>query len=250
MADPAIFLTGTGTGVGKTVVGCALAALWAAQGRGPRVLKPAETGCARRGAGLHPADAWALREAAGDARPLEEICPHRYAPPMAPAHAAEEEGSAPPDPEAVARAVAALRQAPGPLLVEGAGGLLVPLAPGVQMIDLARRCSLALLVVAPLGLGALNAAQLTVRAARAEGLPVAGIVLNDLEGEETPAARRNPSAIEELCDAPLLGVFPHLPGIGDAIGGGTHPGSGARPGSAAADRLRRAAAALDLAALV
>lgn len=218
MPDPAIFLTGTGTGVGKTVVGCALAAHWAAAGRRPRVLKPAETGCARKGGELFPADAWALKEISGDPRPMTEICPYRYAAPMAPAHAAETEG-APPDLDAIEEAIAALRSSPGPLLVEGAGGLLVPLAPGAQMIDLAVRCRLTLLIVAPLGLGTLNDTQLTLRAARAEGLPVAGIILSDLDGEETPAARRNPAAIEALCDAPLLGVFPHLPGVRDLLYG-------------------------------
>jgi dethiobiotin synthetase len=242
MSEPAFFLTGTGTGVGKTVVGCALASVWAAAGRGPRVLKPAESGCERRAGGLHPADAAALRAAAGDPRPLEAVCPYRYSLPMAPAHAAEEEGN-PPDPAAITAAAAALRKEAGPLLVEGAGGLLVPFSPGVRMSDLAARCRLDLLVVAPLGLGALNHTQLTVRAARAEGLRVAGIVLNDLKGEETPAARRNPSAVGELCDAPLLGVFPHLPGIGTAIQ------EGVPPGSLAAKRLRHAAEGLDFARL-
>ncbi|MBI3128082.1 MAG: dethiobiotin synthase [Candidatus Tectomicrobia bacterium] len=242
MPDPAIFLTGTGTGVGKSVVGCALAAAWAARGLGPRVFKPAESGCERRGGALHPEDAWTLRQAAGDPRPIEEVCPYRYALPLAPAHAAEEEGN-PPDAGRLLGMIAALRRAPGPLLVEGAGGLLVPLAPGLQMIDLARGAGLGLLIVAPVGLGTLNHTQLTVRAARAEGIPVAGIVLNDLTGEDTPAARRNPGAIEELCGAPLLGVFPHLPGIGAELR------RGAGPGTPAAARLAEAAERLDLAAL-
>jgi dethiobiotin synthetase len=242
MNDPAIFLTGTGTGVGKTVVGCALASLWAAAGRGPRVLKPAESGCAAREGGLHPRDAWALKVAAGDGRPLDEICPYRYGNPMAPAHAAEEEGG-PPDIERIAETITALRSRPGPLLVEGAGGLLVPLGPGSRMIDIAARCGLALLIVAPLGLGALNDTQLTVRAARAEGLSVAGIVLNDRTGEDSPAARRNPAAIGELCDARLLGVFPYLSGIDAELE------RGAAPESQAAARLREAARGIDFAAI-
>ncbi len=247
MADPAIFLTGTGTGAGKTVLGCALAAVWAGGGRAPRVFKPAESGCERRGgtgsgSALHPADAFALQSAAGDMRPLEEICPYRYALPMAPAHAAEEEGD-PPDLHRIAADIIGLLGEPGPLLVEGAGGLLVPLGPGARMIDIPVRCGLALLIAAPLGLGALNDTQLTVRAARAEGLSVAGIVLCDLTGEKSPAARRNPPAIEELTDAPLLGVFPHLPGIGLELE------EGAAPGSAAAGRLLEAAGGIDFAAL-
>jgi dethiobiotin synthetase len=212
MGDPAIFLTGTGTGVGKTVVGCALALRWAAEGRGPRVYKPAESGCESKGESLYPADAAALKAAAGDGRPLNEICPYRYALPMAPAHAAEEEGN-PPDIAKIVNTICELRSRPGPLLVEGAGGLLVPLGPGARMSDVARRCGLDILIVAPLGLGTLNDTQMTVRVARDEGLAIAGIILNDLTGTESPSARRNPSAIEELCDAPLLGVFPHISGL-------------------------------------
>ena len=95
MSDIAIFLTGTGTGVGKTVAGCIIAAHWAAQGRSPRVMKPAESGCALEGGRLVPRDALALKTAAGDPRPVHEICPYRYEIPLTPAHAAEREGGAP-----------------------------------------------------------------------------------------------------------------------------------------------------------
>ncbi len=224
MGDPAIFLTGTGTGVGKTVVACALALRWAAQGRRPRVYKPAESGCELKSEGLYPADATALKAAAGDGRPLSEICQYRYALPMAPAHAAEEEGN-PPEIEKIVDAISELRSRPGPLLVEGAGGLLVPLGPGTRMSDVARRCRLDVLIVAPLGLGTLNDTQMTVRVAREEGLSVAGIILNDLTGMESPSTRRNPSAIEELCDAPLLGVFPHISGLDSGMKESTEAGS-------------------------
>lgn len=242
MPDPAIFITGTGTGVGKTVVGCALAALWADSGRRPRAFKPAESGCERKSGNLEPLDARALQAAAGDDRPLAEICPYRYEHPMAPAHAAEIEGS-PVDVERIVESVSSWRDRPGPLLVEGAGGLLVPLVPGVLMSDVVSRCGLSLLIVAPLGLGTLNDTQLTVRAARAEKIPIAGIVLNDLTGKDTPAARRNPSAIRELCDAPLLGVFPYLRNIEAGLG------EGAGPGSQTAGRLLKAARDVDFGAL-
>ena len=121
--------------------------------------------------------------------------------------------------------------------------MLVPLGPGTRMYDIAARGGLALLIVAPLGLGALNDTQLTVRAARAEGLSVAGIVLNDRTGEDSPAARRNPAAIGELCDARLLGVFPYLSGIDAELE------RGAAPESRAAERLREAARGIDFAAI-
>ncbi len=242
MAVPAIFITGTGTGVGKTVIGCALAAHWAAAGREPQVFKPAESGCQRGDDGYHPLDARALQIAAGDDRPLAEICPHRFGLSMAPAHAAEIEGGAP-KLESIVDTIFRLRARPGPLLVEGAGGLLVPLAPGALMSDVVTRSDLALLVVAPLGLGTLNDTQLTVRAARTEKISVAGIILNDLTGEDTRAARRNPSAIQELCGAPLLGVFPYLEGIGEALL------EGAAPGSETAARLLEAGGKVDFGAL-
>ncbi len=242
MGDPAIFLTGTGTGVGKTVVGCALVSLWASSGRKARVFKPVESGCGQIDGSLYPVDAVALKQAGGDERPIDEICPYRYALPMAPAHAAEEEGN-PPDIDHIEEIVSELKKQPGPLLVEGAGGLLVPLARGVLMSDLVKRCDLTLLIVAPLGLGTLNDTQLTVRAARAEGLSVAGVVLNNLTGDDSPAARRNPSAIEELSDTRLLGVFPHLPEIETEIR------EGVCAGSRAAERLREAAGWIDFSSL-
>ena len=70
MSDIAIFLTGTGTGVGKTVAGCVVAARWAAEGRSPRVMKPAESACTLKDGHLIPRDALALKTAAGDPRPL------------------------------------------------------------------------------------------------------------------------------------------------------------------------------------
>lgn len=238
MSDPAIFLTGTGTGVGKTVAGCVIAAHWAARGRRPLVMKPAESGCAVREGRLIPRDALALRAASGDARPDAEICPHRYRAPLAPAHAAEREG-APPDVGRLIASIASLRREGGPLLVEGAGGLLVPLACGVFMLDLARLCDLPLLIVAPLGLGSINHTLLTAREARRGGLEVAGVILSDTTGEAAPAAERNPAAIAELCDAPLLGVIPHLAGADDVLPRAT-------PGSAAACRLLSLARGLRL----
>lgn len=242
MAEPAIFITGTGTGVGKTIVGCALAARWAADGRRPRVLKPVESGCERIHEKYHPSDAHALKTVSGDRRSLTDVCPYRFGLPMAPAHAAEIEGRMP-EPERIVDGILSLRSRPGPLLVEGAGGLLVPLAPGVLMSDIVTRSSLNLLVIAPLGLGTLNDTQLTVRAAQAENISVAGIVLNDLTGEDTQASRRNPSAIQELCDVPLLGVFPYLEGIDEILRGD------ASPGSELAVRLLEAGSHVDFSAL-
>lgn len=243
MSDIAIFLTGTGTGVGKTVAGCVIAAYWAAEERSPRVMKPAESGCAREGGRLVPRDALALKTSSGDPRPLDEICPYRYEVPLTPAHAAEREGE-PPDVGGIVAQVAALKEEGKPLLVEGAGGLLAPLAEGVSMSDLARRANLALVIIAPLGLGTINHTLLSVREAKRQGLRILGVILSDTTGDATPAAERNPAAVAELCgaDAPLLGVIPHLAGVDGIIARAT-------PGTEAAGRLLRLAEGLRLDAL-
>lgn len=240
MSDIAIFLTGTGTGVGKTVAGCVIAAHWAAQGLDPRVVKPAESACVLKDGRLVPRDALALKTAAGDPRPIDEICPYRYEVPLTPAHAAEREGE-PPDVGGIVAQVEALKEEGKPLLVEGAGGLLAPLAEGVLMIDLARRANLALVIVAPLGLGAINHTLLSVREARRQGLRLLGVILSDTTGEATPATERNPAAVAELCgaDAPLLGVIPYLAGVDETM-------AGAAPGTEAAGRLLRLAENLKL----
>ena len=240
MSDIAIFLTGTGTGVGKTVAGCVIAAHWAAQGLGPRVMKPAESACVLKDGRLVPRDALALKTAAGDPRPVEEICPYRYEIPLTPAHAAEREGE-PPDVGSIVAQVEALKEEGKPLLVEGAGGLLAPLAEGVLMSDMARRANLALVIVAPLGLGTINHTLLSVREAKRQDLRLLGVILSDTTGDATPAAERNPAAVAELCgaDAPLLGVIPYLAGVDEMM-------AGAAPGTEDAGRLLRLGQALDL----
>ncbi|MCY3822649.1 MAG: dethiobiotin synthase [Nitrospinae bacterium] len=243
MSDIAIFLTGTGTGVGKTVAGCVIAAHWAAQDLDPRVMKPAESACAFMDGSLVPRDALALKTAAGDPRPLDEICPYRYEVPLTPAHAAEREG-APPDLERIVEQIEALKKECGPLLVEGAGGLLAPLAEGVSMSDLARRANLPTVLVAPLGLGTINHTLLSVREAKRQGLAILGVILSDTTGEATPAAERNPAAVAELCgpDAPLLGVIPYLAGVYEMM-------AGAAPGTQDAEQLLRLGQGLNLDAL-
>ena len=174
---------------------------------------------------------------------MDEICPYRYEIPLTPAHAAEREGAAP-DLERIAGSIEALRGEGRPLLVEGAGGLLAPLAEGVLMSDLAYRANLPLVLVAPLGLGTINHTLLSVREAERQGLRLLGVILSDATGEATPAAEQNPAAIAELCgeNAPFLGVIPYLAGADEII-------ARAAPGSEAAGVLIRLGQGLTLNAL-
>lgn len=198
-----LFVTGTDTGVGKTEVSCAILAGARAAGLDVAAMKPAESGVT---AG-EPSDSQRLLAAAGGGDDPALVCPYRFAAPLAPAVAARLAGV-----EvrleailAAARALAARHQA---LLVEGAGGLLVPLTPAETYADLAVRLALPVLVVARAGLGTVNHTALTVEALRARGLRVAGVILNRTAPGDDPSVPHNAGEIERLTGAPVLASLP------------------------------------------
>lgn len=202
----AYFVTGTDTGVGKTTVACAILAAARARGLTVDAIKPVETGCsADAGGQLHPADAVALARAAGQDQPRAL---QLFAAPLAPAVAAELEGRAV-DVDLLVEGVARARAAaPDLLLVEGAGGLLVPLTAHLDMAGFAVQLGLPLLVVARDGLGTINHTLLTLEAAARRGLTVAGVVLNAaLPGTPRRDAERNALEISRRGSARLLGIL-------------------------------------------
>lgn len=208
-----LFVTGTDTGVGKTVVSCALARALRARGHDVGVMKPVETGVEASG----PADALALRSAAGVEDPLEWICPERFALPAAPNVAAAAEGREV-KLDAVRTAFARLAATHEVCLVEGAGGFLVPIRNGYAMADLARELGLPVLVVARAALGTINHTRLTLEAIEARALPLAGVVISHAGGPLSPADARNLEALKTELGARLVGEIPPLPagGIPDA----------------------------------
>ena len=203
-----LFITGTDTGVGKTFVARGIASALRARGRRVGVLKPIETGC---GGALdpQPADALALRAAAGSNLPLERICPYRLDAPLAPDVAARLENVRI-DPARIAAVFRALERDHDVTLVEGAGGLLVPILERYTMADLARDLGLPLLVVVDSKLGAINHTLLTLEAAAARGLPVRGYVLNHASAADEAAAT-NASVLARCTDAPCLGEIAWTP---------------------------------------
>jgi dethiobiotin synthetase len=205
-----LFVTGTDTGVGKTVVASALVGAFRERGLDVVGMKPVETGCLRRGPELEPADGAMLREASGGEEPLSAICPLRFAHPLAPLVAAELEGRTI-EQGSLMRAVRELAARHDALVVEGVGGLLVPVAPGFSVADMAREAGFPLLVVTSAFLGTLNHTLLTVEHALGAGLSVAGVVLclHRAPGG-TLAEETNPAALRRLLPVPLLGVFPFL----------------------------------------
>lgn len=202
---PGIFVSGTDTGVGKTVVTTTLVRGLRARGIAAGAMKPIETGVGPAG----PADARALLAAAGGADPLEDVCPQRFALPAAPTVAARAEGRSV-DLGAVEAAYARLRARHDWLAVEGAGGLLVPAAEGVTMADLALRLGLPVLIVARAALGTINHTRLSVEAARARGLEVRGVVISHAGGPLSDADAANLEELRREPDAPLLGEVPPL----------------------------------------
>lgn len=204
------FVTGTDTGVGKTTVACAILA--AARQRGLRVdaCKPVETGCRLDDDGLYAADAAALARAShGDEREARALLVYRH--PLAPSVAAELE-HLPIDVDFLVEGVRALRsRRPDLFLVEGAGGLLVPLTDDVDMAELARRLALPILIVARDSLGTINHTLLTIEVAYHRSLEVAGVVVCvSAPGTSAHDAERNALEISRHGGVRVLGIFPHL----------------------------------------
>lgn len=203
----AIFVTGTGTEVGKTVVAAAIARTLAAEGRSVAVFKPAVTGLDDPADG-HPPDHELLRSAAGSAQSDEQVAPYRYGPPASPRLAAAMAGEEI-DPARLRAAAQAAAESAEALVCEGVGGLLVPLAPGYLVRDLAADLGYPLVVVAAPGLGTINHTLLTIESARAAGLEVAAVVLNPWPEAPSEIERDNRKTIAALAGVEVL-TLPRL----------------------------------------
>ena len=207
------FVTGTDTGVGKTVVSCGIARACREQGLDVGVMKPSETGVEAAG----PLDAQALRDAAGCEDPLELICPQTFAMPAAPTVAAAAEATQV-DPAAIRSAWKTLAARHEVMVVEGAGGLLVPVWDGARMADLAAELGLPVVVVARAALGTINHTLLTLEALEQRGLPLAGVVISHATGVLTTADEANVASLRRALGPRLVGeVLPLAAGsVADA----------------------------------
>jgi dethiobiotin synthetase len=193
-------VTGTDTGVGKTVVAAAILALLRRRGLRVAGMKPIETGVER---GDPRSDAVVLARAAGARVPPEDVCPIVLPEPLAPMIAAHRAGIQI-DLAALDAANARLSAGRGAIVVESAGGLLVPLAPRTAFDDLFRHWRLDVIIVAANRLGAVNHTMLTIQAARAAGLRVRCVVLNTVNPEVRSLA-------EELNAETLRAVVQEIP---------------------------------------
>jgi dethiobiotin synthetase len=193
-----VFVSGTGTEVGKSVVAAVIAASLARGGERVAVFKPAVTGLEQPGEPDHEL----LRRAAGSAQDDDGIAPYRYRRPLSPHLAAELENERI-EPSLLLERARSAAAAADAIVCEGVGGLLVPLTPGYLVRDLARELELPLVLAAPPGLGTINHTLLTVEAARAVGLEVAGVVLTPWPGEEGQLERSNLETIAALGRVPV-----------------------------------------------
>ena len=200
-----VVVTGTDTGVGKTVVTAALAAAYLGQGRSVCVVKPAQTGVA-------PDEPGDLEEVARLAGPVTTVEPVRLPDPLAPDLAARVAGVALPSLEKQAGTVRDAATSHDLVLVEGAGGVTVRLGESWSLLELAGAVATSLavgvVVVARPGLGTLNHSVLTVQALRAAGLDVSGLVLGSWPAAPGLTERLNREELPRLTGVPLLGAVP------------------------------------------
>lgn len=205
-----IFITGTDTGVGKTLIAGGLAACCRRGGARVGVMKPVESGCRRTEQGLQPDDALFLKKMAASADALDDIVPYRLEQPLTPSVAAALSGIAI-DLQVISSAYRRLAGHSDLVLVEGAGGLLAPITGHATGMDLIRLLQIPIIVVARNALGTINHTLLTVEHARRSGLIVLGVILNQCAPAPDLSAETNPGIITELSGLPLLGVMPYLP---------------------------------------
>lgn len=211
MKNNGIFIAGTDTAVGKTFVAGGLAEALKKTGVDVGVFKPFESGTASG----HE-DYKILKKMAGVDDPDDRICPFRFREALAPAVAAEREGRQI-DWRRVKDCFEALAARHDYLIVEGAGGLLVPLAPGKTNMDLIGECRFPVLLVARLGLGTINHTLLSLECLKSGGIPCLGIVLNQASQKTGPAEETNPGVLQKLSPVPVLGVVPFMRETGPEI---------------------------------
>ncbi|HSI33319.1 MAG: dethiobiotin synthase [Phycisphaerae bacterium] len=216
---PGLFITATDTDVGKTVIAGAIADHFRRRGRRVAVSKPLATGAVHRREGWVSEDAEFLASCADADHPLDVICPVRYAEPLAPAVAADRAGE-PVDWDAVQRSLDLMTRgtsttpAADVIVIEGVGGVMVPLDAKHTVLDLAKWFGLPAVVVARASLGTINHTLLTVDALRRAGVKVAGVVINRYLADTPPTAEETaPRYIEKFGKVPILTIVPDEPGL-------------------------------------
>lgn len=204
------FVTGTDTGVGKTIISGILITILRAQGLKTGGMKPFETGCLKEGELLVPSDGMFLKDIASMEEPINYITPLCLEKPLAPMVAAEIEGKEI-DLSAVFKAYEYLKKRYEAIIVEGVGGLLVPIKRDYWVIDLIKDFNLPVIVVSRPTLGTINHTLLTIRELLSQRVRVHGIIFNyACQPEGTLAEETNPSQVTRFTHVPVIGTIPYL----------------------------------------
>ena len=218
MPSRGVFVTGTDTEVGKTVVAAGVAAWLRESGLDVGVMKPVSSGLVDHGGQSVNPDALRLKTASGCADGMDAINPFRFELAVAPSVAARQ-ADAKVDIQALCQCYRRLADAHQFMVVEGVGGLLSPVSDEATCADLASLLDLPLLVVAGNRLGCLNHSLLTVEVARARGLGVVGLVLNDGVSDPADASvSTNATELRRLLGRVYLGDIPRLHGSDPCAG--------------------------------
>ncbi len=205
-----IFITGTDTGIGKTVVAGGLACALKKEGIDVGVMKPVQTGCIETAKGLLAPDADFLISMSGVKDDIDLIAPYRFKEPLAPSVAAEIEGREI-DIEKIISSYNKLTQIHNFIIIEGAGGILVPILKEYLFIDLIKSLAVPIIIVARTGLGTINHTLLTARYAHDNGIEIIGVIYNHTDKKEDGIAEKNnPDIIKRLCNIPVLGILPFI----------------------------------------
>ncbi len=210
MGNKGFFVTGTDTGVGKTLVTAQIGKTIQKENISLGIMKPIETGVSSSLVPTTLSDVGLLKTVLEISDSMEDISPYRYQTPAAPLLASRLENK-PINPETIIKAYQKLRSKYSVILAEGAGGLLVPIAKDYLMADLAKDLDLPLIIVARFNLGTINQTALTIEAARARDLKIEGLVFNCLEKDQpTDLEKYNPEILEEIYKVPVIAICPFM----------------------------------------
>jgi dethiobiotin synthetase len=209
-----VFVTGTDTGVGKTLVTAALAMAFKKRGLDVGVMKPIETGVSQ--SRLGQSDAARLQAVVDSEETLGAICPYQFGLPVAPLAAAQAERRVI-DPGVIRQVYRLLSHRYEYTVVEGVGGVHVPVTPQANVMDVVARLKLPVVVVGRSGLGGINHALLTIEALRRKRISIVALVLNRTQPARSALARTQERTTVEFlrkqAGAPVLGPLPYEPGL-------------------------------------
>jgi dethiobiotin synthetase len=204
-----LFVTGTDTDVGKTVIAAGLAGVFKKKGLKVGVMKPIQTGGIKKSRKLISLDIELMIKTSGISEDINLLNPYCMEPPVAPLVASQITGINL-DIKKILSAYTELKSRYEIVIVEGAGGLLVPILNNYLMIDLIKDLGLPILIVARPSLGTINHTLLTIRQAQTYGIHVIGVIINAFKEDEAGIAERtNPQIIENLSKVPILGIIPY-----------------------------------------